>query len=292
MLLHQYENGNCLVKIFQDGTKQRFVKINQQPRPLFPENMDVKITNWCDANCNYCHEASTIKGTHADLRPIIDLLKQLPPGVEIAIGGGHPLAHPDFDYFVQELSKHGLICNVTINEHHFQQELPRLEKLVSDRYITGIGYSYKNTPCDWKYEHLVNHVIIGVTNHDQLERIVKTNKKVLLLGYKQFRKGNNYIVTHKEQVADNINSWYKNLFGVVEHAQISFDNLAIEQLNPKRLFINQNDYNQFYMGDEGSFSMYMDAVKQKVAKASFESKRYPITNNIQSTFDLINIYEK
>jgi organic radical activating enzyme len=43
----------------------------------------------------------------------------MPAGVEIAIGGGNPLSHPDFDDFVVTLSENGTICNVTINEKHW-----------------------------------------------------------------------------------------------------------------------------------------------------------------------------
>jgi len=292
MLLNEYKNGNCKVQLFADGTKKRYVLKGQKPRPLFPENIDVKITNWCDAGCEYCHEASTPTGTHADLEPTLNLLKQMPAGTEIAIGGGHPMSHPEFDNFVTELTANGIVPNVTINEHHFLRELPRIEKLVADGSVKGIGYSYTSTPCDWEYEHLVSHVIAGTVHQDQLDDIIRTNKKILLLGYKNFRKGKQFIQAYPDEVANNLSSWYSRLFETVEKAQVSFDNLAIEQLKPQRVFRNRNDYDMFYMGDEGGFSMYMDAVLQKVAQASFMNERHPITDRIESTFDLVNIYKE
>jgi organic radical activating enzyme len=73
-----------------------------------------------------------------DLSKIIDLYSQLPAGVEIAIGGGNPLAHAGFDEFVEELSNQGKICNVTVNEFHFADERKRLERLISNGHLKGV----------------------------------------------------------------------------------------------------------------------------------------------------------
>ena len=46
---------------------------------------------------------------------------------------------------------------------------------------------------------------------------------------------------------------------------ISFDNLAIEQLNLKEL----PDFNMYYQGPDGKFSLYIDAVEKLIGKSSF-----------------------
>lgn len=289
-LISSYKNGNCLVNLYQDGTKERFVKVGEKPQPIHPDNMDVKITNWCDAGCSYCHESSNTRGKHAHLQVTIDLLKQLPSGVEIAIGGGHPLSHPDFDNFVKELTDHGLVCNITINQHHFTKEQQRVENLVSDGLVKGVGYSYVDQPCEWNYEHLVSHVIIGTVNQDQLSDITKVNNKILLLGYKNFRKGLIYRDNHSNEVESNIMSWYRMLGTTIQRSQVSFDNLAIEQLNPKRLFNREEDFYKMFMGEEGQFSMYVDAVNQKVAIASFVKDRYIYQESVRSTFNQVKTF--
>ena len=53
---------------------------------------------------------------------------------------------------------------------------------------------------------------------------------------------------------------------------VSFDNLAIEQLNIKRFFTEEG-WNMFYQGDDFSLSMYIDAVEQKFAPTSRSSER-------------------
>jgi organic radical activating enzyme len=269
-----YTNGETTVTIFEDGTKIR----EGEGFSLFPESMDVKITNYCDAGCRWCHEDSTVKGVHGDLESVLSIYKQLPAGVEIAIGGGNPLSHPDFDDFVLELSSFGIVCNVTVNEFHWNNETQkRLETLIAANAIKGVGYSYSKNPLKWDYEHACTHVITGVTNYEELDKITEHNAgKVLLLGYKHFRRGNVFFSKHEKDINENIMSWYKFLFTAAQKAQLSFDNLGIKQLNPSRLFSKQSDYDTFYMGDDGTRTMYLDAVKQEYAcnSTSFVRNNY------------------
>lgn len=282
-IIAKYKNGDTIVTLYDDGTKIR--DISNGTFAEYPESIDVCITRWCDAGCAFCHESSTTRGKHGDLQPTIDLIKQLPRGVEIAIGGGHPLAHPDFDNFVKELSQHGIICNVTINEKHFHKELSRIEKLVGDKYIYGVGYSYSNVPCEWDYEHLVQHVITGTTSYHDLDRITQVCKKVLLLGFKKYTgRGDIFYRKKNEEVDKNIRSWYAGLFYAVRKAHISFDNLAISQLSPERLFANPEDFDKVYMGKDGSYSMYIDAVRQEYSVSSTGVERYKYTKNIKDMF--------
>ena len=85
------------------------------------------------------------------------------------------------------------------------------------------------------------------------------NSKLLFLGYKTFGRGVNY---YSEDVKNNIDVWYKILPSFLGKAIISFDNLAIEQLNVKRLFTPKG-WSKFYMGDDFTFTMYIDAVKDR-----------------------------
>ena len=61
---------------------------------------------------------------------------------------------------------------------------------------------------------------------------------------------------------------------------ISFDNLALEQLDVKSL-MSEKDWNQFYMGADGTSTMYIDMVKREFAKSSTSVNRYPLLNNIE-----------
>ena len=51
---------------------------------------------------------------------------------------------------------------------------------------------------------------------------------------------------------------------------LSFDNLALEQLNIKK-YVSPEDWKTHYMGDDGSFTMYIDLVKEEFAKNIFQT---------------------
>lgn len=273
-ILHEYTNGGFSVQIYKDGTKIR-EQIGSVPA-VMPEQMDLKITNWCDAGCGWCHENSTTAGKHADLNKTLDLLKVLQPGTEVAIGGGDPLSHPDFSYFVKELRKIGIVPSVTVNGRHLQRSMAILQALTKSEDLFGVGVSYFNEVPDWDYPNLVLHLITGINPPTVLEG--HSNKKVLLLGYKDFGRGQKMLQIQPEFVRNNMSLWYRLLPWVAKEHHLSFDNLAIEQLNPRRIFANSAAYSERYMGPEGQFSMYIDAVEQEFALCSYAKERHSWSN--------------
>jgi hypothetical protein len=52
--LASYRNGGFEVSVLSDGTKIRETLDAALP-PVLPEQMDLKITDWCDAGCAWCH---------------------------------------------------------------------------------------------------------------------------------------------------------------------------------------------------------------------------------------------
>ena len=45
----KYKNGNYYVRLFDDGTKERFT-LEDEFIPSFPESIDLKITDYCDVS--------------------------------------------------------------------------------------------------------------------------------------------------------------------------------------------------------------------------------------------------
>lgn len=84
-LLGTYKNGNYITSIFNDGTKIRTTN-DDEFIAAFPENIDCKITNYCDKGCPMCHENSTVNGKHGDILNV-KFIKSLHPYTEMAIGG-------------------------------------------------------------------------------------------------------------------------------------------------------------------------------------------------------------
>ncbi len=278
-IISSYKNGNTLVSIFDDGTKIREYPDN--PIFDFPESIDVKITDFCDMNCLYCHESSTVKGKHSDLNKLLYILKDLPAGIELAIGGGNPLSHPELIGFLYSLKEKGIIANLTVNQGHLSKYNYILKDLIKQDLIKGLGISLVNN--NFKYveelknitDNIVYHVIAGVNKIELLDKLIEQkNCKVLILGYKQFGFGINY---YSDEIKKEINRWYMYLPKYLGKCVLSFDNLAIEQLNIKRLF-SQEGWDNFYMGDDFTHSMYIDAVKQEFSPTSRSKERKSFDN--------------
>ena len=84
---------------------------------------------------------------------------------------------------------------------------------------------------------------------------------------------------------------YENLEDIIQKFQVvSFDNLAIEQLDVKRL-LTQEEWDEFYMGDDGSTTYYVDMVERKFARSSTAhmNKRYDLLDSVDDMFNVIRM---
>jgi organic radical activating enzyme len=287
-LLAKYKNGNYYIKIYEDGTKIRFT-LDNEFEPIFPESIDIKITNYCDNNCPMCHENSSTTGNHANLNA--RFLDTLVSGTELAIGGGNPLSHPQLLDFLNRMKNQGVICNITINQKHFIIYKDYIQKLIDEKLIYGLGISLlddsnlkdilsfiNNNP------NTVIHTIAGITNKELLEKLYDNNIKLLILGYKKFGRGITY---YSEEVKENINYYKENILEIGKHFYVvSFDNLAIEQLDLKNK-IKKETFEKYYMGDDGNFTMYIDLINCEFASSSISTNRYKLLDDIKSMFNTI-----
>ncbi len=273
-ILSSYQNGNTFVEIYEDGTKIR--EYEGVPSPIFPESIDVKITNFCDLECKYCHENSSRTGIHGNLSKLLETIKCLPSGVELAIGGGNPLSHPYLILFLKALKYESLIANITVNQLHLKKYRELLEYLITENLVKGVGISIVNDnfspilPLLKLTNNIVYHVIVGINDIGVLDKLIKLkNCKVLILGYKEWGRGIEYF---GEPIKKSIREWYRYIANYLGKCVLSFDNLAIEQLNLQRLFTKEG-WNQFYMGDDFSFTMYIDGVRQEFSETSRSKER-------------------
>lgn len=300
-LLYDYQNGNYNVKIYSDGTKIRETE-EDEFIPAFAENCDVKITDCCDGGCPFCYEGCTPKGQHAHLFdkyviPIVDdndkvlsysqqykpaqqWLRDLHGGTELALNGNdltHPDLNPDFPVLLYWLKDHHIITNMTVNQKHFMLHKDLLKEWCDKRLIWGLGVSLSdvNQPGFFKalqeFPNAVLHTIIGILTIDDIVKIREIgNLKVLILGYKTlgrgitYREKGNYIELNKEILKGNLPKLLET------QKVISFDNLALEQLGIKDLLFKnkKRQWDEFYMGDDGTMTFYIDAVKEQYAKNS------------------------
>jgi hypothetical protein len=291
-LLGAYKNGNYNVVIFNDGTKIRKTDENEF-KAEFPECMDIKITNYCNMGCPYCHEDSNTEGKHGDILNA-KFIDSLHPYTELAIGGGNPLSHPDLKEFLVKLKAKKIIANMTVNQNHFLKNKDLLKNLMNLNLIKGLGISFIK-PTDEliqalkEFPNAVLHVINGVVNYMDLKELFDNDFKILILGYKEFRRGKEF---HSEEIEYKKTIIYDKLEVIVNRFKVvSFDNLALKQLNVKRL-MTEEEWEKFYMGDDGKFTMYIDMVNQKFAQCSVAEKRYDLLDNIKDMFKVILETEK
>lgn len=291
-LLGRYKNGNFKTTILSDGTKIRETE-DDEFIPAFAENMDIKICNRCSAGCKFCHEGSIPDGK---LGNILDekFIETLHPYQEVAIGGGNILEHPDLIPFLYRLKARKVITNATVNQIHFEQNQELIKELTKRKLIYGLGVSLVNPTEHFinlikEYPNAVIHVINGILSAEDVQALENNNLKMLILGYKHLRRGDDFYNSHCADIKEKQKWLYENLPDVIDKFKVvSFDNLAIDQLNVRRL-MSQKEWDEFYMGDDSEFTYFIDMVERKFAKSSTVpmDQRYDLLDSVDEMFEKI-----
>lgn len=291
-IIGKYKNGNYIVTLLSDGTKIRETKDNELI-PSFAENCDVKITDKCDGGCPFCYEGCTSNGKHGDILNY-KFLDTLHPYTELAING-NDLSHPDLVPFMYKMKEKNIILNMTVNQIHFERDFNFIKSCVGAGLIHGLGVSLKDPTDEFiakisQFPNAVIHVINGVVSVPDLARLADHNLKILILGYKHLRRGESYYEQNDEIVNALQEDLDKHLFPEIISNNwfnvVSFDNLAIKQLNVQK-HLSEEQWEQFYMGDDGNFTFYIDMVDGTFGKNSLATERHPIMDNIDDMFNKI-----
>lgn len=282
-ILGRYENGNYTVTILKDGTKIRETE-EDYFIPSFSENTDCKLTDKCSVGCPFCYEGCTSSGKHSEIDFNSPWLNSLHPFTELALNG-NDLDHPQLEELLVFLKGKSIITNLTVNEKQLIKGVEQLKEWQRNDMVYGIGVSFSTG--DFKthqeailategLDNVVFHTIAGVTTRGEYEMLSAIHAKVLILGYKELGRGISY--KEKNDVGNKIKELKRNLNRLIGKCfVVSFDNLAIEQLGVKEL-LSESEWNEFYMGDDGQFTFYIDMVKNEYAKNSLSTERFPIGN--------------
>jgi hypothetical protein len=221
-------------------------------------------------------------------------IDKLHPYTELAIGGGNPLEHPNLVPFLEKCKKLNLIPSMTVNQVHFMKNRHFLKFLVEQKLIYGLGISLSHITggfIEWvkEFPNAVIHVINGIVHPVQLEELANRGFKILILGYKEFRRGKDMYQYQSVAIEALKKMLYDKLPQIIREGWfevVSFDNLAIKQLDAKRLMSNE-EWEEFYLGDDGSHTMYVDMVNREFAKSSTSTERYPLEDDIVTMFEKI-----
>ena len=245
-------------------------------------NFAVKDNNDYYANnilVHNCYEGCTANGKHGDLfkYPFINTLHAY---TELALNG-NDLDHPDIEKFLEFLKEKKVFANITVNQNQFFANYDRIKDWQEKKMVYGIGVSLQNATDELiekmnSIPNTVLHTIVGILTEDDITKLKDHGIKLLLLGYKQLQRGVNYLNSHNDEVNKNKQYVYDNLSDITNWFKVvSFDNLAIEQLDVKRI-VPENEWEEFYMGDDGGYTFYIDMVKGEFSKNSIAQERYPI----------------
>jgi hypothetical protein len=270
-----------------DGTKIRFTEDDEFSAD-FPESVDMKITNCCRIGCKMCHEESTENGEHADLNA--NFLNTLRPYTEMAIGGGSVTSHPEIDNFLQTLKEKRILPSMTLHEKELFDNLERIQKWIDDGLVKGVGISV----CSPKNDHILEftnknnnavlHVIAGHTPLSTITSYGNMNGKILILGYKNWGRGSSYFQENLTEIREKIKILEKNIDSLLKMFDIvSFDNLALEQLNVRE-HVDDEMWDVCYQGCDATHTMYIDLVKREFAATSTSAERYALKDTIDEMF--------
>ena len=287
-----YKNGNSIIKInLSNGTKIRETK-DDEFNLEFPESLDINCTTKCNGGCEFCYANCTADGHHADIMgaKFIDTLR---PYTEVALQL-NDLTHPDMMEFLKKLKSKRVLANITVNQIHFETKEDIIKDLVDKDLIKGIGISLRNPTQEFikrvkRYPNAVLHVINGIFSAEDIEATRGQGLKILILGYKNLGRG----VDYKEKNDYSVKTRQKYLYNVLEtlpnhYKCLSFDNLALEQLDVKRI-LSKEEWDSFYMGDEGSSSMYVDLVNKRFGVSSLckPEEMHPMMDDVVEMFNVV-----
>lgn len=291
--LATYKNGNTITTIYDDGTKTHFTKDDEFDF-TFSECNDISISRCCDNGCEFCYYGCTPTGKHGKLSGW-RFFETMRPYTEVAINVQKPLPL-DLDRFILEMYSRRIIVNITINQNHFMDDnfWKQIDGWINLGYIKGIGISLTNPMQKGfiekvkKYPNAVIHVVAGVLNPEDLTPLMNQGLKLLILGYKTTGRGSDYLCNNHTLVGDNIEWLSSAIDEVVDGFEVvSFDNLALEQLDVKSK-VSKEEWDMMYAGEDGTNTFAIDLVDGTFARNSVSQIKYPIGDKtIDEMFKII-----
>lgn len=277
MILHSYKNGNADIVLHSDGT--RIINFPETICLEYPLNIDIRISSKCafgmnlktgKAICDFCHESATTDGQDADFGYLKKILSDLPAGIELAIGVNH-WTFETIRFFIW-CKRRGFVVNATVNQGHVRRDRKPIRYCINAGLIKGLGISYRRGMIDIEqefldYQNTVVHVIAGLDSFESVAGLkAKGVKKILILGEKDFgfNIGKVKLTTPSHRV------WYRRVHELFRQFDVvSFDNLALDQLNVRRFVMNWDSMYQH------EYSFYINAVDKYYAPSSRSSETVP-----------------
>lgn len=129
-MIRKHFEGYNFVGIPETGVTFRWgADFSQNPYIApWPELADISISNYCTNGCSYCYRKSSEDGKFMSIEDYRFALQELTSEkygsiFQVALGGGEPLLHPDFNEIIRVTREEfGIIPNYTTSGKFFNQE--------------------------------------------------------------------------------------------------------------------------------------------------------------------------
>jgi pyruvate-formate lyase-activating enzyme len=149
-----------------------------------PETIDVSITDRCPVGCQYCYQDSKPGRAHAPRELVETILKgfeQAP--YQIAIGGGEPTIHPDFEYILRRAKQLGTVPNYTTAGINMTESIIA----TTNEVCGGLAMTYHAFKgLDWfceRYAKLKDQIKVQLNVHLIADKDVAKNLRDLISRY-------------------------------------------------------------------------------------------------------------
>lgn len=279
-----------------NGSKVRFSFDNTvvADKSYAPELVDLKITDYCPFSCEYCYQNSSLDGKHANLEDIKNIAKKLSEEevFEVAVGGGEPTLHPQFEEVIDTFNQYGIKFNFTTRNYNFLNHT-NIDRMLGK--VGGIAFSI-NTEADIdklvqiaKSSHSTNEslqleypsellniqYVMGSTSIEEFEKTLRKAMQeklnITLLGYKEVGRGNSFISESYDNWLNVVKKIKQEFNGIYPLPNISIDTALAAQYKEE---VKKNNISEkTYHTTEGNFSLYIDAVQMKMAPSSYTSEQ-------------------
>lgn len=249
-----------------------------------PELVDLKITSYCDKNCQFCYQDSNTKGKHADMEVIKDLIYSLSEAkiFEIALGGGEPTEHPNFVDILVLCRKLGVVPNFSTKSNKWLKDIGMF-KAIQDN-VGSFAYSVNsvqeakdfynvyNNIDDGYRDRLTFNYAIGTATNKEIKKLIdfcyEYGIRLTLLGFKRVGRGTTF-------APYNNDNWLNMCKGTV-----GIDTVLAKEYESRLKQKGISDV--LYDTEDGKFSMYIDAVKGLIGPSSYQQTEVLYNNDILS----------
>lgn len=244
-MIRKHFEGYNFVGIPETGITFRWGRdFSENPHMApWPELADISISNYCTNGCSYCYRKSNEEGKFMSLENYRFALQELTSKkygsiFQVALGGGEPLLHPDFNEIIKiTREEYGIIPNYTTSGKFFNQENIEATRAycgavaiswdpyrnLSTEELSEIGPYLKNNDILANIHYVISEKTINDAVdllNGKYDKYIKNFNSVIFLTYKPTGRAEN---SESIRSADTLKTFLNLVDNPVTNIKIGFD---------------------------------------------------------------------